>query len=91
MLFTMSRILTNGKKYLLWLEYFAEKRLTGFTATVTDFIIHSSTQISGTKLINICQENPYLMGENCKLKVNWQVTTILYNLQLNSQHCRGKQ
>jgi hypothetical protein len=54
MLFTTSRILTNGEENLLWMEYFAEKRLTGFTATVTDFITRSSTQILGQKLSNMC-------------------------------------
>jgi hypothetical protein len=54
MLFTTSRILTNGEENLLWMEYFGEKRLTGFTATVTVLITHSSTQISGHKLPNIC-------------------------------------
>jgi hypothetical protein len=53
MLFATSRILARGKN-LLWLQYFSEKRLNGFTTTVTGLINHlqfNSQYFRGKNLI----------------------------------------
>jgi isocitrate dehydrogenase kinase/phosphatase len=75
---------------LIWLPYISEKRLTGFTATVTDLFIHSSTQISGQNLTNTRQQQQYIMDEGLNSKLSCRLEMILSNLQFNSPYSRRK-
>jgi hypothetical protein len=62
MLFATSRNLA-GRNYI---TKFRRK------ATHTNLTNHITTQISGQKLPNMCQENQYIMEEICKLKSELQ-------------------